>query len=167
MLNEEFSGIVERMGLVFEADGLPRSAGRILGLLFISPEPRSLDELAEALQLSKGSASSSTRLLERLGPIERVTRPGDRKDYYRVADDVDSQLLNLWITHLDQTRNLLAAALVERRADSVVRERLESSCSFFSDMTQQLRAAGERWRNRIGSNHESPPLDATGTEGDK
>ena len=166
-MNEEFSGIVERMGLVFETDGLPRSAGRILGLLFMSPEPRSLDEVAETLQLSKGSASSSTRLLERLGPIERVTRPGDRKDYYRVTEDVHSQLLNLWLTHLDQTRNLLAAALNERGEDSVVRKRLECSCSFFSDMTQQLRAAGERWRKRMDTNHDGARADAAGPDGDQ
>jgi DNA-binding transcriptional regulator GbsR (MarR family) len=166
-LNGEFSGIVERMGIVFETDGLPRSAGRILGLLFISPDPLSLDELADALQLSKGSASSSTRLLERLGPIERVTRPGDRKDYYRVAEDVHSKLLNMWLTHLDKWGILMEAALVERRGDNVVRERLEHSCSFFSDMKRQVRAAGDRWRNRTDSNHDGSRAGGAGPEGDK
>ncbi|HEX7238759.1 MAG TPA: hypothetical protein VF263_00725 [Longimicrobiaceae bacterium] len=38
--------LIERMGLHFEADGMPRIAGRMLGHLVVRPDPRSLDELA-------------------------------------------------------------------------------------------------------------------------
>ena len=46
---------VEEVALVFEEIGLIRMAGRILGWLLISNPPyQSADELAEALQASKG-----------------------------------------------------------------------------------------------------------------
>ena len=75
---------VERMGLALEADGLPRIAGRIFGLLLVSEEPRSLDELAAELRVSKASVSTNARLLEHRGVLEQVSRPADRRDYYRI-----------------------------------------------------------------------------------
>src|SRR5215210_2205664 len=65
---------VERMGLSLEADGLPRIAGRIFGLLLVSEEARSLDDLASELRVSKGSASTNARLLEQRGLLERACR---------------------------------------------------------------------------------------------
>src|SRR5215210_7376371 len=79
---------VERMGLVLEADGLPRIAGRIFGLLLVSEEARSLDDLASELRVSKGSASTNARLLEQRGLLERVCRPADRRDYYAVPPEL-------------------------------------------------------------------------------
>lgn len=78
---------VERMGLLVEADGLPRIGGRLFGLLILSDQPRSLDELADSLGVSKASISTDARRLLERGVVERVTRPGDRRDYYRLAPD--------------------------------------------------------------------------------
>jgi DNA-binding transcriptional regulator GbsR (MarR family) len=78
---------IEGMGRQFEADGLPRIAGRMFGFTLLEDQPCSLDDFAEQLQISKTSASTNARLLEQAGLIERVTKPGDRKDYYRAAPD--------------------------------------------------------------------------------
>ena len=64
-----------RMGLLFEADGHPRIAGRIFAYLLVSDGPRSLDELARTLRVSKASASTNARLLAATGVLERVSRP--------------------------------------------------------------------------------------------
>jgi DNA-binding transcriptional regulator GbsR (MarR family) len=79
---------IERMGLALETDGLPRIAGRIFGLLLVSDDARSLDDLAAELQVSKGSTSTNARLLEQRGLLERVCRPADRRDYYRPRPDL-------------------------------------------------------------------------------
>jgi biotin operon repressor len=76
---------VERMGLEAERDGLPRIAGRILGFLITADAPASLDQIADALQVSRASVSTNCRLLEQIGAAERVSLPGDRKDYYELA----------------------------------------------------------------------------------
>jgi DNA-binding transcriptional regulator GbsR (MarR family) len=78
---------VERMGLMTEADGLPRIAGRIFGYLLLTPGECSLDELAVALGVSRASVSNDARRLVQLGFIERRSRPGDRRDYYRSAPE--------------------------------------------------------------------------------
>lgn len=51
--------------------GNPRSHGQIYGLLFASPEPLTMDAIAERLQISKGSASQGLRALEALGAVNR------------------------------------------------------------------------------------------------
>ncbi|MDQ3557292.1 MAG: MarR family transcriptional regulator [Gemmatimonadota bacterium] len=84
---------VEKMGLFFEADGLPRISGRVLGLLLLTPGECSLDDLAELLQVSKASVSTNTRLLDGMGIVERASRPGDRRDYYRIAHDMQGRML--------------------------------------------------------------------------
>src|SRR3989440_2387909 len=79
---------IERMGVALENDGLPRIAGRIFGLLLVSEDARSLDDLAAELRVSKGSASTNARLLEQRGLLERVCRSGDRRDYYQARPDL-------------------------------------------------------------------------------
>lgn len=49
--------------------GLPKSVGEIYGLLFITPEPLSLDDLVTRLSISKGSASQGLRTLRELGAV--------------------------------------------------------------------------------------------------
>lgn len=104
-------GFCERMGLLWEQDGLPRIAGRILGYLLVQPEPCSLDDLASGLGVSKASVSTDTRLLERLGFVQRVGRPADRRDYYQIADDMGARVLELKLESLAR----LGAALGELR----------------------------------------------------
>ena len=78
---------VERLGLLFQADGLPRIAGRMVALLVLDGGPLAFGALAERLQVSRGSVSSNARLLEGVGILERTTRPGERADYFQLADD--------------------------------------------------------------------------------
>ena len=79
---------VEQFGIAFEQTGLPRMAGRILGWLVISDPPhQSADELATGLAASRGSISSTTRLLIQLGLVERLSLPGIRHDYFRLRSD--------------------------------------------------------------------------------
>ena len=60
--------------------GLPRSSGQIFGLLYLSTQALSLDEIAEALEISKASVSTGTRQLLGWHAIRQVWKPGDRKD---------------------------------------------------------------------------------------
>jgi DNA-binding transcriptional regulator GbsR (MarR family) len=79
---EEF---IERMGLVTQGEGMPRIAGRILGVLILHDEAFSFSELSEKLAVSRASISTNTRLLENLQMIERTTKKGERQDYFRLS----------------------------------------------------------------------------------
>lgn len=90
---EPSEAFIEHMGRVARADGLPRIAGRLFGFLILHGGPCSLADLARQLQVSRGSVSTNTRLLEQLDVIERVSRPGDRQDYYQLRPDPYPALL--------------------------------------------------------------------------
>lgn len=140
---------IERVGLTFEVEGMPRIAGRMLGLLLVSSDARTLDELADLLQVSKASISSNARLLERMGSVERVGHPGDRRDFYQLSRCMDARVLDHWTERMRELRDLMMDALtVPPASEPAVRERLEAKREFFGHMLEELSAAGERWRER-------------------
>jgi DNA-binding transcriptional regulator GbsR (MarR family) len=86
---------IEEVGVVFEQTGLPRMAGRLFGWLLISEPPyQSPGELAEVLHASKGSISTSVRLLTQMGFIERHVIPGSRHDHFRLSERAIRKLIN-------------------------------------------------------------------------
>lgn len=62
--------------------GMPKSIGEIYGLLYISRNPLSLDDLVEKLGISKGSASQGLKLLRTLGAIQEVEGADSRRTYF-------------------------------------------------------------------------------------
>lgn len=62
--------------------GLPKSIGEIYGLLFVSQDPLSLDDLVQRLGISKGSVSQGLRSLRELGAVREVKMPVGRRVYY-------------------------------------------------------------------------------------
>ena len=103
--NDEF---VEQIGVIFQTDGMPRVAGRLFGLLLLSAEPRSLDELAKKLRVSKASVSVNARLLEEKGIVERIGRQADRRDYYQIADDIIERMLEQRMAKIRRIQRSLA-----------------------------------------------------------
>ena len=89
----DHEAFIERMGLAAESDGLSRIAGRLFGALTLHSEPRSLDDLAEQLGVSKASISTEARRLVERGVAERIGKPGDRRDYYTLTPDFFAQII--------------------------------------------------------------------------
>ena len=69
--------------------------GRLYGILLLSPEPMSLDQLSEGLQISKGSVSMNMRSLERWGMAKEVWVRGERKKYYMAESDFWTVIRNV------------------------------------------------------------------------
>lgn len=83
---------IEEAGNTTQALGLGRVVGQIFAYLYFSEVPRTLDNMKEALGISKGSASMGVRQLEQWGAVQRVWVKGDRKDYY-TANDYFGQII--------------------------------------------------------------------------
>ncbi len=62
--------------------GLPKSIGEIYGLLYVSQEALSLDDLVKRLGISKGSASQGLKMLRELGAVKESDASEGRKSYY-------------------------------------------------------------------------------------
>lgn len=104
---------VEDYGVFIESRGqLPRMAGRIMGQLLLSnDELQTQAQLCEALQASAGAVSSTLRLLQERGYVERVSRPGIRKDFYRIADEIWTRDLENARRHYDTFSELTTRGL--------------------------------------------------------
>jgi DNA-binding transcriptional regulator GbsR (MarR family) len=80
--------LIETGGRTSQDLGLGRIVGQILVYLYLQPEACSLEELENDLGLSKASVSIAARQLEQLGLVQRVWLKGDRKKYYRSAENI-------------------------------------------------------------------------------
>jgi len=138
---------VEEVGLFFEQSGLPRMAGRILGWLLISDPPhQSTGELAGALQASKGSISTTTRLLIRIGLIERTSLPGQRHDYFRIKPDAWHQMLKDSLVQVTAARQLAEHGLEILEGKAHVNHlSLEEMHNMYAFFERALPVLLERW----------------------
>lgn len=138
---------IEMMGMVTQAEGMPRISGRLMGLLIFDGRPYSFSELATQLQVSRGSISSNARLLVERGMIERISKPGDRQDYFQmVSDPYDSILNGVGRRAQATSRNIrqIVGTLPQDRPD--VASRLLGYASLYGAVADSLAMAVERLR---------------------
>jgi DNA-binding transcriptional regulator GbsR (MarR family) len=133
--------------VLWENDGLPRIAGRIYGLMLISEEALSLDEIAESLSVSKASVSTDTRLLERMGFVERVSKPGDRKDYYQHTEGSFERAIAERIRRMHELESLIESGR-ELATSRAIRERMADHHFAFSQITKSLQTTLEALQER-------------------
>ncbi|CAN5797230.1 hypothetical protein BH23GEM6_BH23GEM6_02310 [soil metagenome] len=147
---EQFVG---RMGMMLEADGMPRIAGRIFGFLLLNAEAYSLDELARQLRVSKASVSTNARLLEQLGIVERLAVPGDRRDYYRMGTDAWERMLRTAQRKWEVMRQTLREAEASLPQEMAVgRERLLQAELFHLLLEEESEQLIVRWRQKTMGN---------------
>ena len=145
---------VEDIGLYFEQMGLPRMAGRVLGVLLISDPPQqSLNDLADVLQASKSSISTTTRLLSEMGLIERVPSAKPREVAFRFKPGG-------WVVFMRMRLRLMASLhqIAERGLELLkgespaLHERLQEAHDMFSLIEQELPALLQRIEVERGLN---------------
>jgi DNA-binding transcriptional regulator GbsR (MarR family) len=146
-MDQQTAQFIESMGLALESDGLPRIAGRIFGLLLVSEEARSLDDLAAELGVSKASISTNARLLEHRGVLEQVSRPADRRDYYQVPHDLFSHTMSQRLARWQRFHEAIGAARTSLPIRSPeVRDRLEEYEQAYAYMSRVIQEALGRWQ---------------------
>lgn len=86
--------LVEMGGRTAQDLGFGRIAGQVLLYLYLWDGACSLDQIQQDLGLSKAAASVAARQLETLGLLRREWKQGDRRSYYRTADNLGTALRN-------------------------------------------------------------------------
>jgi DNA-binding transcriptional regulator GbsR (MarR family) len=142
---------VEDFGLLWEQlGGQPRMVGRVFGALMIAAPPEvSSGELREALGASKGAVSHATRALEQLGFVRRVSRRGERGDYFRVTPGVWDEMMRR-----DLESNRIFLRMAERGLDLLAADdpeahrSLEEMREFYRYRDEKLSEALEGWQEK-------------------
>lgn len=104
-------------GDVAEMVSFNRSLGQLYGLLYVSPERLSLEEIARTCRMSKGNASIHLRILEDWGAVHRSSQPGTRKDYYTANLDVKSIASRRFQEGLSKRLNFVRKRLASLQED--------------------------------------------------
>ncbi|RIA45439.1 GbsR/MarR family transcriptional regulator [Dichotomicrobium thermohalophilum] len=137
LAKDKLDRFVDRMGLVAEADGLSRIAGRIMGLMVLEGGPLSFSEIAERLDISRASVSTNTRFLERIGVIERVTVKGSRQDHFQLAKAPYARLLEGSVARIKKAQGVVADAKAEvSPEDNERRQRLDELGAFYATLAE-------------------------------
>ena len=130
-MSPEEAEFVDRMGLFFELSGGSRTMGRVYGWLLICDPPRqSLTQLADALSVSKASASTVARQLQEGGMVERLPSP-TRQHLYRVTPGGFTSVLSTQASRMRlgvEAAEFGLSVLGEDRAEQ--RERVEDFRDF-------------------------------------
>lgn len=141
---------IEDVALFCEQMGLPRMAGRVLGVLLISDPPaQSLNDICDCLQASKSSVSTMARLLVGEGLVEPAPCVVPRRDYFRFRKGG-------WLEFMRRRMETMAGlhgiadqglALLEGQ-DEALKGRLEEAHSVFEFVDTEFRGWLERMEKR-------------------
>ncbi|RLF77965.1 GbsR/MarR family transcriptional regulator [Thermococci archaeon] len=114
--------------------GLSELYGYIYGLLFFEDEPLSLGEIAERTGYSLSHVSTALKLLEKIGLVKRIKKPGDKRAYYTAIKNIREWRKEAYYKKIEedirQTRENLLRALKEIENDESeeakkIRQRIE------------------------------------------
>ena len=126
------SDFIEQTGLITQAEGLPRIAGRVFGMLIFDGEAVAFGDLATRLQVSRASISTSVRLLEERGLVRRLTRPGERQDYFELAPNPYATLLDGLSRRTRATRDQIGATIRALPPQADAAGRLAAYAEFYA-----------------------------------
>lgn len=146
-MSDERRDFVEDYGIMFEQMGSTRMLGRVWAALMVADPPEmTAEELADYLKASRGSISQATRQLIDLGVVQRVNKPGIRRDFYRVPTDAWARAFLIKMQSFDHTlalfrRGLAALEGTSTEAQAPIREAIE----FYEFWQQEMATLPERW----------------------
>jgi HTH-type transcriptional regulator, glycine betaine synthesis regulator len=87
-MDEISKDFINNLGRVADFFGFNRLMGQLYAVLFLSPEPLTLDDMVKKLESSKGNVSINIRALERWGLVRQIYKWADRKNYYEAEPDI-------------------------------------------------------------------------------
>jgi len=79
---------ISTWGVLGSSWGINKAMAQIHALLWISPEPLSMEDIMEELQISRGNTSMNLRQLIDWGIVYKESKAGDRKEYFASEKEV-------------------------------------------------------------------------------
>lgn len=102
-----------------ENSGMQPAAARITGLLMIADKTElTFDEIRETLNLSKSATSNALNLLLNLNRIGYITKPGDRKRYFKSDISQWKESLSAKFGEMNKINSVFREILEQRTPDT-------------------------------------------------
>jgi DNA-binding transcriptional regulator GbsR (MarR family) len=87
-LEEAKKQFIQAWGTLGSKWGINRTMAQLHALLMISAEPMSTEDMMEELNISRGNVNMNIRELMDWGLVEKIHKPGDRKEYFSAEKDI-------------------------------------------------------------------------------
>ena len=155
------SDFIEKTGLISQAEGLPRIAGRVFGMLIFDGDMVSFGDLATRLQVSRASISTSIRILEERGLVKRMTKPGERQDYFQLAPNPYATMLEGIRKRTRMTMDEIAATIDALPPDADAVDRLTAYANFYASTDAAVSHALDALAARKPGQQPNAPKDQT------
>jgi DNA-binding MarR family transcriptional regulator len=147
---------VEDSGMFFERLGLSRTSGRVLGWLLTHPDGSAdAPELVAELAVAKSSMSVALRQLDAAGLIERYRPPRQRRDRYRLTEDVFGRAFRAKMAEFDAVHDLVTRGLDVVGNDPVPRQRLQLMADMYGFMAREFPKLLDRWEQEKHSSRDT------------
>lgn len=162
-LTERHLDLIERIGVVHERQGLRPAAGRIVGLLLVTPDGElTFDEIRHTLELSKSATSTSLSFLQGMGSVEYRTRPGDRKRYFRKSvEEWERQFFERAMRFLDIRMLFSEVSDLHRETGTGSDAALDRMTGFLEMLAGAVQVTYEEWvESNSTIHHEITPQTA-------
>ena len=139
-------GYVERFASVLVAAGFPPMPARVFVALLVTDSGRlTAAELAEVLRVSPAAVSGAVRYLTQLGLVHKERVPGSRRDYYRMPDEVWSDMFRLRDQVMQRWAALVREGIDLLGPDTPAGERLAEHATFFDFVAAEMPEVLKRW----------------------
>lgn len=113
---------IEGWGRLGTTWGISKVMAEIYALLYLSPDPMTLEDMSDKLKTSRSNASLNVRGLVDLGVVKKVIVRGDRKDYYTSEENISKVAKLLAIAkkkkELDPAMEIVEKAFAAAEADN-------------------------------------------------
>ncbi|MDP3278355.1 MAG: hypothetical protein Q8Q09_24415 [Deltaproteobacteria bacterium] len=138
--------VADAVGDVIEHWGFRKALGRVWSVLYLSDESLAAAELAERLQMSAGSVSTTLTELQRWSVVHRVFRAGERREYYEAETDFWKMISKVvsererFVTRSVRERLARASQLLVGARDAGSRARIEriARLQSFADVAERV-----------------------------
>ena len=139
-------GYLERFSSVLVAAGIPPMPARVFAALLVADAGRlTAAELAGILRVSPAAVSGGVRYLIQLGLVHKERVPGSRRDYYRMPDDVWSDMFRLRDQVMQRWAALVREGIELLGPGTPAGARLAEHATFFEFVSRELPEVLKRW----------------------
>lgn len=127
---------VQTWGALGSQWGINKTMAQIHALLMIAPEPLSMEDIMEELQISRGNASMNLRALMDWGIVYKEYKQGERREFFTGEKDLDE--LAVKIAQERSKREIKPALKVLKEVSTSVKEDKSIEAKHFNDQTAKL-----------------------------
>ncbi len=149
-LTRDQQALIERVGVAYENHHMAPAPARIAALLLVVPEAElPFEDISRLLNLSKSATSNAINLLLTINRLEYITKPGERRRYFRLKLMNWKEDLYKSLAGITAMSAIYKEVLAQRpKGPAEFNRNVAELASFLEFMAKELPALHRKWEQR-------------------